>query len=49
MRPSAILLLLVGLWLLLQTIGGDLPGRIASWATRSTAGSDDASVEGVSI
>lgn len=49
MRPSAILLLLVGLWLLLQTLGGDLPGRIASWATRSRTAGDDASVEGVSI
>lgn len=46
MRPSAILLVLFGVWLLLQTIGGDLPGRITSWAAARSAGTTP---EGVSI
>lgn len=28
---SAVLLVVIGLWLLLQTIVGDLPGRLLSW------------------
>jgi len=30
---SGLLLLILGVWLLLQTLVGDLPGRIQSWAT----------------
>lgn len=39
-RPvaSGIFLLLVGTWLLLQTLVGDLPGRIISWGKAAEAG-----------
>lgn len=30
---SGVLLLLIGVWLLLQTLVGGLPGRIVSWGT----------------
>lgn len=29
---SGVLLIIVGVWLLLQTLVGDLPGKITSWA-----------------
>ena len=32
MIASGVLLVLVGVWLLLQTLVGNLPGRILSWA-----------------
>ena len=32
MIASGILLLLLGVWLLLQTLVGNLPNRILSWA-----------------
>lgn len=31
---GGVLLILVGIWLLLQTVAGDLPGRLLSWATK---------------
>jgi hypothetical protein len=31
---SAALLIIAGVWLLLQTVAGDLPGRLLSWASR---------------
>jgi len=34
---GAILLILLGLWLLLQTLLGDLPGRLLSHATGATS------------
>jgi hypothetical protein len=30
---SGVLLVILGVWLLLQTLVGGLPGRIMSWAT----------------
>lgn len=33
MIASGVLLVLLGLWLLLQTLVGGLPGRIVSWST----------------
>ncbi len=32
MIASGVLLIVAGLWLLLQTMVGDLPGRLLSWA-----------------
>lgn len=29
---TAILLALLGVWLVIHTVAGDLPGRLASWA-----------------
>lgn len=29
---GGLLLVILGVWLLLQTVAGDLPGRIRSWA-----------------
>ncbi len=39
-RPVAtgVFLLVVGLWLLLQTLVGDLPGRILSWGKAADEG-----------
>lgn len=34
---SAILLVIAGVWLLLQTLVGDLPGRIVSWKPAPTS------------
>lgn len=33
MIASGIILVVLGIWLLLQTLVGGLPGRIRSWAT----------------
>jgi hypothetical protein len=33
MIASGVLLVVLGVWLLLQTLVGGLPGRIQSWAT----------------
>ena len=31
---SGVLLIIAGVWLLLQTLVGDLPGKITSWAVQ---------------
>jgi hypothetical protein len=49
--PSAVLLVVLGVWLLLQTLAGDLPGRILSWrgwANPSDAGPPTPSSSGAS-
>ena len=38
MRAQGIVLLIAGVWLLAQTLAGDLPRRVASYASRSTGG-----------
>jgi hypothetical protein len=47
---ASILLVLVGLWLLLQTVVGDLPGRLLSWRgyTAPNAGPSTPSSSGLS-
>lgn len=43
MNWTAPLLVLVGIWLVCQTLAGDLPGRILSWAQQpSSSGSSSA-------
>ena len=32
---TAVLLVVVGVWLVIHTIAGDLPGRVLSWAAPS--------------
>lgn len=34
MIASGVLLILVGVWLLFQTVVGGLPGKLKSWAVR---------------
>jgi hypothetical protein len=39
MIASGLLLVGLGLWLLFQTLAGDLPQRIVSWASGNAGGS----------
>jgi len=46
---SGLLLTLLGFWLLMQTIIGDLPRRLLSWTMSSGAGSSSSSLGGAII